>query len=576
MKFRNITLLLLLLLSYSAYSQYLEEQNALEAIYESRARQVLSAILSPKDFSVVVAVELDRDELKLKQFRESIDNQYLPGMPMMGEIPSSPQNNNRLHEMKSRVDINIILLKNLGPDVEKLVKDLVTTKLALDITGGDYVKVKRAAIVDDPITEVNNKPDYLPDLSWKMWFLVLILGLLVFAGLLFLAWRITNKKEDTPLVKEPNADSPLIAEVSPDIPSAEPALTHLPEAEAMMTLMPIAEIKAQISKMVEEIPDLMSSSLSEYIIKSSSLDVAYFMEHIGWEQGKIWFRAVPSLAWSRVGLALKEQSNNPRASDYTNAVQNVYKALLATYIEHEMGADESNPFGFVFQLSDSDLKLLLNKESSKNLAVLFLRSPSTLTSKLLSMLHNDKKVQCLAEMGKLEKISQDRFEVAHESLLNHVKKLKSPQEFSINGAGVLARVIREMNPEEEMQLLENLAVESPEEIEKIRTTILLFQDVILLPNHILSSYFESLSVDLLYLAYYKMPQKQIDKLMAYLPEKKAMVLERDLQEIPLVPSRLDIANVRRQIVLDLFSQLQKDGYSLDEIINGKIITLKSA
>jgi flagellar motor switch protein FliG len=320
---RQLIFVLLFPLMLSA--QYLEEQNALEAIYESRTRQVLGAILSPKDFSVVVAVELDRDELKLKQFRESVDNQYLPGMPMMGEIPTSPQNNNRLHEMKSRVDINIILLKNLGPDVEKLVKDLVTAKLALDVTAGDYVKVKRAAIADDLLPE-NKSPDLLPDLSWKMWFLVLILSLLAFSGLLFLAWRLSKKTATQHLINEDKSDKAASDGNLPNEPALADQTTVLPsptKEDPLVGLIPISEIKVQLAKMVEEIPDLMSASLSQHIMSQSPLEVAYFMEHIGWEQGKIWFRTVPALAWARVGLAFKQQSGDPRASDFTHSVQRV-------------------------------------------------------------------------------------------------------------------------------------------------------------------------------------------------------------------------------------------------------------
>lgn len=573
-----IGLLIYVFLPWSLLAQYLEEQNALEAIYESRTRQILGAILSPKDFSVVVAVELDRDELKLKQFRESIDNQYLPGMPMMGEIPSSPQNNNRLHEMKSRVDINIVLLKNLGPDVEKLVKELVTAKLALDISSGDYVKVKRATLLDE-LPMKDKSAELLPDLSWKMWSLVLILSLLAFSGLLFLAWRLSKKSATQHLINEEK--SPELNHDQPKEPSAanlseESIISAKSNEDSVVELIPIAEIKVQIAKMVEEIPELISASITRHIMNQSPLEVAFFMEHIGWEQGKIWFRSVPALAWSRVGLAFKMQSEDPSSIEFTQAVQKVYKTLLATYIEHEMGQDESNPFGFVFQLTEVELRSLLNKESPRNLAVLFLRSSSDLTSKLLALLTNEKKLQCLSEMGKIEKISQERLTTALDSIKTHVGNLKSTKEFYIDGSAVLAKVLRSMSPEEELSLLDSLNQDNPEEIEKIRTTILLFQDIAMIPQFVLSSYFEGVEVDLMYKALFRMPQSMTNKIVSCLPEKKAMILERDLQEVPMIPSISDIAKVRRQVVIDLSAKLAESGITLTDMMNGNIINMKSA
>jgi flagellar motor switch protein FliG len=241
-----------------------------------------------------------------------------------------------------------------------------------------------------------------------------------------------------------------------------------------------------------------------------------------------------------------------------------------------MGSDETNPFSFVFQLGEVDLKALLAKENTRNLAVLFLRSSSDLTSKLLGLLPSEKKLQCLADMGKLEKITQERLDSALESLKTQVSFLKFPREYNVDGAGVLAKVIRAMSPEEELSLLESLAQDNPEELDKIRTSILLFQDVTLVPSNILSSYLEGIEVDWLYRAYFRMSQSMINKILSCLPEKKAMILERDLQEVPSIPSVSEIAQIRRQMVIDLSVKLSDAGLTLDDLVNGNVVTMKSA
>jgi len=74
----------LLLSTLSAKAQYIEEMGSLESLYEIRARAVLNTILRPTDYTLVVSVELDRDEKKLKEFHDESGVQFLPGMPIDG------------------------------------------------------------------------------------------------------------------------------------------------------------------------------------------------------------------------------------------------------------------------------------------------------------------------------------------------------------------------------------------------------------------------------------------------------------------------------------------------------------
>lgn len=154
----------LLMFSQISWAQYIEEMGSLENVYEARARSVLNTILRPTDYTLVVAIELDHDEKKLKEFHDEMDVQYLPGMPLMGDAPALGKATNKLHEMKSKTDISVVLSRNVTPETERIIKDLLTSKLHLDATAGDNVTVKRIELPADA-PKAEPKPDTLPELT---------------------------------------------------------------------------------------------------------------------------------------------------------------------------------------------------------------------------------------------------------------------------------------------------------------------------------------------------------------------------------------------------------------------------
>ncbi|WP_374000538.1 FliG C-terminal domain-containing protein [Bdellovibrio bacteriovorus] len=565
----------LLMFSQISWAQYIEEMGSLENVYEARARSVLNTILRPTDYTLVVAIELDHDEKKLKEFHDEMDVQYLPGMPLMGDAPALGKATNKLHEMKSKTDISVVLSRNVTPETERIIKDLLTSKLHLDATAGDNVTVKRIELPADA-PKAEPKPDTLPELTWKMWALIVIMSLLALSGLMFWAWRRGRAQDPRKELKENHEykhtekdqeKEPEVAAGATPAPASEPVPA---EPEFNMDA-----VKQHVLAIAAQYPQMTSRAVTEYTLNESADKAAVLMEFLGWDVSKRVFTDVPAMAWARLGKAVKERTAPTTKVETETSIRDVYKAILAAYVEHEMSTDESNPFSFVLKMREDERQQILDKESPANIAVLCLHSPPEVTAGIVATLDAEKRVRVLAEISRVEKLPHNVVQNVIGSFNQKLTELRMRPEPKVEGATVLAKVIRGMSPEEEMDLLALFANDNPEELERLRQVILTFDDLKLVPSDILSEVLGAYEVDALYAALFKTHSAFYNRVLSTIPERKAMIVERDLSDMVQIPSRKKTAEVRR----DICQQIEKVMYSrslrIGDLVNGNVRVVKS-
>jgi flagellar motor switch protein FliG len=576
-----IIVLSLLLSALVARAQYIEEIGSLESLYEVRARSVLNTILRPTEYTLVVSVELDRDEKKLKEFHEEAELQYLPGMPMMGDVPVAPMAANKLHEMKAKTDISVVLSRNVSPEVEKVIRDLLVSKLHLDSTAGDAVNIRRIELPMDP--KVQEPPKQLPELTWKTWVLIVILSLLALAGLMFAVWRRSKNadpkkdiKENHEYVHEPEEKPEPKPDVLPAAANGPPAAVAAATAkpDEMVWDMDLESVRQHVIQIGTQYPQMASRAIAEYCLEGAEENTTYLMDFIGWDTAKHLFTEIPAMAWGRMGRSVKERSGDPLPAQIEKGVRETYRALLAAYIEHEMVEDEAGPFNFVLKLRDEQRTQILEKESAKNIAILCLHAPSEVTAGILGTLDGDKKIRVMGELSRIEKIPHDVLQSVIQAFKQRVSEIRLKPEPKVDGATVLSKVVRGMSPEEEMNILTLFAAENPSELERVRRSILIFEDVSLVPKDILSEVLGLFEVESLYGAFFRCQRPLVNAALSALPEKKAMILERELSDMAMIPSQKVTAETRRKICLQIETILEYRSITMTDLIDGAVKVTK--
>ncbi|MFM6927730.1 MAG: hypothetical protein ACKOX6_04660 [Bdellovibrio sp.] len=577
---KTLIVLGLVFSTLSVKAQYIEEMGSLESLYEIRARAVLNTILRPTDYTLVVSVELDRDEKKLKEFHDEAEVQYLPGMPMMGDVPVAPQAANKLHEMKAKTDISVVLSRNVSPEVEKVIRDLLTSKLHLDANAGDAVVVRRIELPSDP--KLEEAPKKLPELTWKTWTLVVILSLLALAGLMFAVWRRARAQDPKKEFKE-NHDyrhqepKPEVKEEEPVPTVAAAASPVIPEPEKPPIWdLDLDSVRQHVVQIAARYPQMASRAMAEYCLEKSAENATYMMDFLGWDIAKQAFTEIPAMAWAKMGRTVKDRQGDPTTAQIETGVRETYRAILAAYIEHEMTEDEQNPFSFVLKMREDERQQILDKESARNIAIFCLHAPAEVTAGILATMEGEKKVRVMSELSRIEKLPHDVVKMVIQSFNQRMMEMRVKPEPKIQGATVLARVIRGMTPEEEMDMLALFANENPEELERVRRSILTFDDLKITPLDIVGEVLGGLEVEALYAAFFRTPAVFFTYALSSLPEKKAMIVERDLADMVVIPPRKLTAQVRRTICQQIEAELDRRSIRLSDLVEGNMKVRKIA
>jgi len=498
----------------------------------------------------------------------------------MGDIPVAPQAANKLHEMKAKTDISVVLSRNVSPEVEKVIKDLLTSKLHLDVTAGDAVVVRRIELPSDP--KIEESPKKLPELTWKTWTLVVILSLLALAGLMFAVWRRAKAQDPKKEVTEnhdynhheakPEAKTEEPASV---VVAATPEPTVEPEKPAVWDL-DLDSVRQHVVQIAHRYPQMASRAIAEYCLEKSPENSTYLMDFLGWDVAKQVFTEVPAMAWAKMGRTMKDRQTDPTAAQIEAGVRETYRALLGAYIEHEMTEDEQNPFSFVLKMRDEERQQILDKESARNIAIFCLHAPAEVTAGILATMDGEKKVRVMSELSRIEKLPHDVVQVVIQSFHQRMMEMRVKPEPKIQGATVLARVIRGMTPEEEMDMLALFANENPEELERVRRSILIFDDLKVTPLDIVGEVLGGFEVEALYAAFFRTPTNFFSHALSSLPEKKAMIVERDLADMVVIPPRKLTAQIRRTICQQVEAELNRRSIRLSDLIEGNMKVRKIA
>jgi hypothetical protein len=154
-----------------------EETTTLENLYQEKVRSILSNLMAPEDYTLVISATIRNDDTKLKEYSAAAERKFLPGLPIQ-DPAGYAETNNILLELKQRVEIQVILTDNVPADRDQIVRDVIKNKLKLNEETGDSIAVVRAArSIPAPKTQESPK---LPELSAKMiafWIIVLMMVL---------------------------------------------------------------------------------------------------------------------------------------------------------------------------------------------------------------------------------------------------------------------------------------------------------------------------------------------------------------------------------------------------------------
>lgn len=565
-----VTAISILFVGINTQAQYREEIGQLETMYEARARTVLNTVLRPFEYSLVVAVDIDRDEERLEKLQAEIENDFLPGMP--GGISSeNPAYVNQLHELKNKTEIHLILSNKITKEKEASIRSLLSMKLHLDEKNGDKLTVERSEL---PNFENEQQADKLPELSWKMWGMIIGFALLALAGLFFYLNRKSRAELDTKnkkdLTEDKNSEGDTNANAAATaLPALEAALNeeqnhqnHLNDEQTDAdSFEKIAEVKKQILSLITQYPEASSQALTEHVMIGHQKDVLMLCESFGWENSKKLMSGFSPRLWGKLGIALQNQTEKFTESEFLAGLEACHRVILKKYLE--IGEfDPKNPFGFFWKLENFDRKKLIETETAQNVAIICFHANQDQVAELMDCLDQSTAEAVTISISKLESFSDAQVKNIVDKMTSRLKTITENPEKEADGIHVAAQLLRSLPAEKEYQFFEKIASENPEEALKIRKTILMFSDISQIPSEIVNEALSLMELPVIVTALRKNHfPATTEHVLKALPPKKSYMIQRDL-ELSVLTSDKQIGISQREMINSIMAVLKSKNIEL--------------
>lgn len=548
------------LMCFTVQAQFREEMATLETMYEARARSVVNTVLHPYEYSLVVAVDIDRDESRLAKIQEEFEKDLLPGMPG-GLNSENPAIANQLYELKNKIDIHLVLANKITKEKEDTVSSLLKMKLHLDDKNGDTLTIARS---DLPVATPEENASKLPELSWKMWGMLTALLMLVLSGLFYYFSKKQDPKENEQSEKTPENEKKIEDPVHQptEVNSKKHDLPSLDPSEMMF------EQKQQILSLSTKYPEATVNALNDHFQKGHEKDILLMCEAFGWELSKKIFSGFSPRVWGRMGHLVIMKQNHASAAELSKALDQCGKVILKKFLE--IGdTDTKNPFGFVWKLDSYDRKKLLANESAPNIALICVHGDSEQVSGLMESLDSVMQEAVTICISRLQNYNEQQIKAVNESLARKLKVIQANPETVANGIELVAELLRSLPAEKEHSFFEKIMIENSQDAEKIRRTVLMYFDIQHIPADVISEMSGLLELNVIVTALRKNFPEVRQHILKSLPPKKSYMIARDL-ELDVLISDKQVALSQREIAKTISALLKAKNIELVQLLGNSV------
>ena len=509
-----------------------EESTSLENLYQEKVRNILDNLIAPEDYTLVISATIKNDDRKLKEYGDTLERKFMPGLPI-NDPASYADANNLLLELKQKVDIQIILTENVPADRDGIAKDIIKNKLHLSEESGDSVAVVRAARIV-PYPKAADKR-WFPELSAKMIAFWVLVAMMVLTGVLLWVQRRKEKAkqqeraEQAFLFEQRKAHEEAKAEEKKEeesAPTEEPS-NKLTEEEKNELEIKMAFEKSEIHKLCTDYGPIVAKAIEEFMIQGHIRESVMVMEAMGWHESKKLFRDLDTRSWAKIGSSLRTRQGEPSIVEIFQAAHYFHRFALS-YVLERTAKDDGNPFSFVFKLNDNQRIDLLNREAPDKIALIGVYCTGPQMTDFLRGLDNSKQNEILFHLTRIKQLPETEVKSGVLSYLASLERIKKDPSVFADGRMLAADFLRSLPAGREEELIQYLFEQHPSEAEKLRRVRVMFQDIPYYPAELTRKIIENLEADLIHRALTGYDRNFTDEFLQLLPSKKGLMIQNDL------------------------------------------------
>ena len=264
----------------------------------------------------------------------------------------------------------------------------------------------------------------------------------------------------------------------------------------------------------------------------------------------------------RIRVRSKELKNIPFAVKQTILEEFYFKLMTLKY--RTVNKDKKL-FAFLDDLNDEQIYYLISTESSKVIALTLDQLVEERKIKILNRFSNQIKHEIIMEFADLTDIPLEGVVNIAQELKKKISFLPSPKEFTRGGPKSIATLLNNMSISEAEQYLDQISQDDPELYAEIKKYFLSFDDLVDMPDHLMSTFWKNpeLDIDALSTALKGYDEDAVNNILSFLPSRK----QKMYTPITSPLSKKDIEEAQLSIV-QLAKDLAKAGeMNLDDILS---------
>lgn len=260
-----------------------------------------------------------------------------------------------------------------------------------------------------------------------------------------------------------------------------------------------------------------------------------------------------------------------RSKELKNIPFNVKQAILEEFyfklmtLKYRTVSKDKKLFAFLDDLNDEQIYYLISTESSKVIALTLDQLVEARKIKILNRFSNQVKHEIIMEFADLTDIPLEGVVNIAQELKKKISFLPSPKEFTRGGPKSIATLLNNMSISEAEQYLDQISQDDPELYSEIKKYFLSFDDLVDMPDHLMSTFWKNpeLDIDALATALKGYDEESVNHILSFLPSRK----QKMYTPVTSPLSKKDIEESQLSIV-QLAKDLAKAGeMNLDDILS---------
>ena len=540
---------------------------------EEAIRNGLKYYLEPKDY--VLRVKLFGEERSV-----SMANETLPGF---GQLNAPSSTSGAKYWQIARMRVDLVMHKEVSPSVNSYIGEIVPILSGLDYERGDEL-IFVPILPSEAFPELLNRPagtEGLPDpmatavaeddktkegeqseaelaaaeaerlLQEEPFWLrmsdieIILAGMLLFLILLFfwVLWKLKKVKEFStvqsgyPALMPPNMQTPQLPEAHQQgfvsIPDPHNNLVESnghPEYKVNGTV-----VNEENERLVQEIikqlvgrDDWKQELVLEMSRDKQSMEMlTHLISTLGMSASRTLFAGIiPQKTYLELEKLAEETVLS--AEDANVVLKDVQKFLLTKQLT-DPEQNETNPFGFMDQLTTSQIGFLIKDEPAKIKAFVIVRMESEEAAELLRELAKDERTKVALEMGKLHELPLDLVEKIGYNLAEKARHVPDEGTVGVDGVKFMADVLSDLDNTTREELIKGLRTSDIKMSENIESNCFIFESLPDVPKDILLEVVRKLQPDSVITAISGSTTKIKEAAIMCFPEKSRSALVSSLK-----------------------------------------------